>query len=296
MKNVEWRIKNEELRMRNNWTTDSMDSKQLIGYMTQPERLKDEAVKNVEQLMAGYPYFSIGQTLLAVAYQNTDNASYDRQLKRAAALSPNRDKLRQFTLIARHRLEHEPEVNALPNELSSKEKVTNSVEEIEVQNGNIIHEKVFIIPEIDLSGTHEELSAEMALLEEKRKSLDELKAIIANRLREIEAEKQRSETEKTPQKKLSRKELIDKFILENPSISKPKAEFYNPISVAQNSIIDQENIVSETLAKIYEQQGYVEKAISIYKKLGLKYPKKSRYFAAQIERLQESKESQTLNQ
>ena len=273
-----------------------MDSKQLIGYMTQPERLKDEAVKNVEQLMAGYPYFSIGQTLLAVAYQNTNNASYKRQLKRAAALSPNRDKLRQFTLIARHRLDHEPEVNALPNELSSKEKVTNSVEEIEVQNGNIIHEKVFIIPEIDLSGTHEELSAEMALLEEKRKSLDELKAIIANRLREIEAEKQRSETEKTPQKKLSRKELIDKFILENPSISKPKAEFYNPISVAQNSIIDQENIVSETLAKIYEQQGYVEKAISIYKKLGLKYPKKSRYFAAQIERLQESKESQTLNQ
>ena len=91
-----------------------MDSKQLIGYMTQPERLKDEAVKNVEQLVAGYPYFSIGQTLLAVAYQNTDNASYDRQLKRAAALSPNRDKLRQFNLIARHRLEHEPEVNALP--------------------------------------------------------------------------------------------------------------------------------------------------------------------------------------
>ena len=152
---------------------------------------------------------------------------------------------------------------------------------------------VSFIPEIDLSGSHEELSAEMALLEEKRKSLDELKAIIANRLKEIEAEKQRKETEKPAAKKLSRKELIDKFITENPSISRPKAEFYNPISVAQNSIIDQENIVSETLAKIYEKQGYIEKAISIYEKLGLKYPKKSSYFAAQIERLQES---QTLNQ
>jgi len=128
-------------------------------------------------------------------------------------------------------------------------------------------------------------------LDEKRKSLDELKAIIANRLKELEAEKQRKETEQSKPKKLSRKELIDKFILENPSISRPKAEFYNPISVAQNSIIDQENIVSETLAKIYEKQGYIEKAISIYEKLGLKYPKKSRYFAAQIERLQESKES-----
>ena len=277
-----------------------MDSKQLIGYMTRPERLKGEAVKEVEQLVAEYPYFSIGQVLLAIAYQNTNDGRYESQLRHTAAIVPNRDKLRLFTLIARHRLESEPEVPALPDELPQAEKpvssdnVFTSIEAIdakEEQNTGVIREKVFIIPEIDLSGSHEELSAEMALLEEKRKSLDELKAIIANRLKEIEAEKQRKETEKPATKKLSRKELIDKFITENPSISRPKAEFYNPISVAQNSIIDQENIVSETFAKIYEKQGYIEKAISIYEKLGLKYPKKSRYFAAQIERLQESKES-----
>ena len=277
-----------------------MDSKQLIGYMTRPERLKGEAVKEVEQLVAEYPYFSIGQVLLAIAYQNTNDGRYESQLRHTAAIVPNRDKLRLFTLIARHRLESEPEVPALPDELPQAEKpvssdnVFTSIEAIdakEEQNTGVIREKVFIIPEIDLSGSHEELSAEMALLEENRKSLDELKAIIANRLKEIEAEKQRKETEKPATKKLSRKELIDKFITENPSISRPKAEFYNPISVAQNSIIDQENIVSETLAKIYEKQGYIEKAISIYEKLGLKYPKKSRYFAAQIERLQESKES-----
>lgn len=277
-----------------------MESKQLIGYMTRPERLKGEAVKEVEQLVAEYPYFSIGQVLLAIAYQNTDDGRYESQLRHTAAIVPNRDKLRLFTLIARHRLESEPEVPTLPDELPQAEKpassdnVFSSIEAIdakEEQNTGVIREKVFIIPEIDLSGSHEELSAEMALLEEKRKSLDELKAIIANRLKEIEAEKQRKEAEKPAAKKLSRKELIDKFITENPSISRPKAEFYNPISVAQNSIIDQENIVSETLAKIYEKQGYIEKAISIYEKLGLKYPKKSRYFAAQIERLQESKES-----
>ena len=277
-----------------------MDSKQLIGYMTQPEWLKGDAVKEVEQLVADYPYFAIGQTLLTIAYQNTDDDRYESQLKRTAAIMPNRDKLRLFTLIARHRWESEPELPALPDEIVPEndtvpsDNVFSNIEPIEAkdeQNTGIIREKVFIIPEIDLSGSHEELSAEMALLEEKRKSLDELKAIIANRLKELEAEKQRKETEEAKPKKLSRKELIDKFILENPSISRPKAEFYNPISVAQNSIIDQENIVSETLAKIYEKQGYIDKAISIYEKLGLKYPKKSRYFAAQIERLRESKES-----
>ena len=274
-----------------------MDGKQLIGYMKMPERLKGDTVKEVEQLVADYPYFAIGQALLAVAYQNVGDDKYKGQLKRTAAITPNRDKLRLFTLIARHRWESEPETQALPDEMPPTDNVFSSMQSIdpkEEQSTGIIREKVFIIPEIDLSGSHEELSAEMALLEEKRKSLDELKAIIAKRLREIEEEKKLKETEQPKPKKLSRKELIDKFILENPSISRPKAEFYNPISVAQNSIIDQENIVSETLAKIYEKQGYFEKAISIYEKLGLKYPEKSRYFAAQIERLKESTESQTI--
>ena len=279
-----------------------MDSKQLIGYMTRPELLRGDTVQEAEALVAEYPYFAIGQALLTIAYQNTGDERYGGQLKRTAAVMPNRDKLRLFTLIAKHRFESEPDIPALPDEYvpakpeaeAPTDNVFSSIESIEAkeeQASGIIREKVFIIPEIDLSGSHEELSAEMALLEEKRKSLDELKAIIANRLKQIEEEKQRKETEQPAPKKLSRKELIDKFILENPSISRPKAEFYNPISVAQNSIIDQENIVSETLAKIYEKQGYVEKAISIYEKLSLKYPEKSRYFAAQIERLRESKES-----
>ena len=275
-----------------------MDSKQLIGYMRMPERLRGNVVHDVEQTMAEYPYFAIGPALLAIAYQNEGSPKYDEQLKRTAAIMPNRDKLRLFSLIARHRFESEPETTTLPDEFVPDNSVFISMEPVdkEEESSNIIREKVFIIPEIDLSSSHEELSAEMALLEEKRKSLDELKAIIAKRLKEIEKEKQRKEeSNETKPKKLSRKELIDRFILENPTISRPKAEFYNPISVAQNSIIDQENIVSETLAKIYEKQGYIDKAISIYEKLGLKYPKKSRYFAAQIERLKESQKSQTIN-
>ena len=268
-----------------------MDGRQLIGYMTRPELLKGNTVKEVENLVADYPYFAIGQALLAIAYQNTDSPKHDAQLKLAAAAFPNRDKLRLFSVIARHRLESEPEITALPDEMPITDNVFSSIQPIDTQeetNSGVIREKVFIIPEINLSGSHEELSAEMALLEEKRKSLDELKAIIAKRLKEIEAEKQKKESEPAKPKKLSRKELIDKFILENPSITRPKAEFYNPISVAQNSITDQENIVSETLAKIYEKQGYYGKAISIYEKLSVKYPEKSSTFAAQIERLKES--------
>ena len=157
----------------------------------------------------------------------------------------------------------------------------------------VIPEKMFIIPEIDLGSSEEKLSDDLKILDEKRKSLDELKAIITARLRELEEEKKKVEEGVKPApQKMSRKELIDKFIAENPSISRPKAEFYNPISVAQNSTIDKGDIVSETLAKVYLKQGYFEKAISIYEKLSLNFPEKSIYFAAQIEQI---KASQTNN-
>jgi hypothetical protein len=49
-----------------------------------------------------------------------------------------------------------------------------------------------------------------------------------------------------------------------------------------------EEIVSESLARIYEKQGLTGKAIEMYEKLSLKIPKKSSYFAEIIENLKKS--------
>ena len=265
----------------------------MLTYLNQPETLTGDRVQWVESLVERYPFFGIGQCLLAIAYQNEGNQRYDLQLKKAACAVPDRNRLRLFSLLAKQRITQQAKTDTPTSLPDSFFKFVDSAKLKETDDDALIPEKTFIIPEIKLSGTHEELSAELALLEEKRKSLDELKAIIAARLKEMEDEKRPKDNQVTqPEKKLSRKELIDKFIAENPSISKPKAEFYNPISVAQNSITDHGEIVSETLAKIYFKQGYFDKAISIYEKLSLNNPEKSIYFAAQIEMI---KESQTNN-
>lgn len=81
--------------------------------------------------------------------------------------------------------------------------------------------------------------------------------------------------------------LIERFIQTEPRISKPvKAEFFSPVQMAKKSIEDNEDIVSETLARIYADQGNTDRAIRIYQKLSLLYPEKNGYFAALIQKLE----------
>ena len=53
--------------------------------------------------------------------------------------------------------------------------------------------------------------------------------------------------------------------------------------------MDDGEIVTEMLAKIYAGQGLIAKAINVYEKLILKYPEKRAYFVAELEKLKESK-------
>lgn len=83
-------------------------------------------------------------------------------------------------------------------------------------------------------------------------------------------------------------ELIEKFIMANPRIEpqKEKTEIVNE-DISKPSVEERGGFVTETLAKIYVNQGYYSKAIDIYEKLCLKFPEKSSYFAAQIEMIKE---------
>lgn len=234
----------------------------LRRILEHPEMIDSQDVNELKALVKNYPYFTTAQVLLAVGMVRSSHEEATQQLQRAAATAPNRNILRKLC-------------TQLPDEYVS------NIEDTDNQSV-VIPEKTILIPEIDLGGTSEDLNREVALLEEKKKTLDELMAIIENKITELEKEKRKQKKE---EKKLSKTEIIDKFIAENPSISRPKQEFFNPISAAQESVIDQENIVSETLATIYENQGYFEKAISIYEKLKLKYPEKSIIFAGRINAL-----------
>ena len=88
-------------------------------------------------------------------------------------------------------------------------------------------------------------------------------------------------------KKLKNLALIDKIIENSPGQIKIKDDqkFYSPEQNAKESLLENEHLVSETLAKIYALQGSVNKAVRAYEILSLKFPQKSAYFASLIQKL-----------
>ncbi|MFI5151602.1 MAG: hypothetical protein ACHQRM_17895, partial [Bacteroidia bacterium] len=113
---------------------------------------------------------------------------------------------------------------------------------------------------------------------------DWLKKTKALKKKQEEELKESKETQDV--KKSTETDLIERFIKEEPRIAKPKKEFYNPVNMARQSVIEDPEFVTETLANIYASQGNTAKAIMAYHTLSLKYPEKKLYFASLIEKLE----------
>ncbi|MDR3181191.1 MAG: hypothetical protein LBT61_04600 [Prevotellaceae bacterium] len=87
-------------------------------------------------------------------------------------------------------------------------------------------------------------------------------------------------------------DAISRFIVEKPRISPLSSSLMGvdtPLLSTKIGTYAPEDMVTETLAKIYAEQGLYTRAIDIYEKLSLREPKKSVYFADLIQNLRNLK-------
>jgi len=224
-----------------------MQSSQFIELIRKPEIIQKTDVSRLNELCSKYPYCSSLHKLRLKALKDSGSEAYNKELKMTAAISSNRTMLFDFITQKTFQSSSKPSQEAKTAE--------------------------------DKLGLGKPLQFD----EKEKHSFNEwLKLTQFKPIdRSVQAEKS------TPLKPIEKTEKIVTFISESKKKERPKKEFFSPNQVAKESIEENNNLMTETLAKVYLEQGHLDKAIMAYEILSLKYPQKSSLFANQIKAIKQ---------
>lgn len=244
-----------------------MNRQQLYQWMNDPASLNSDSLSDLQQLALDYPYFQTAGLLHLLNLRRLQDYRFDQELRRVAAFAADRKRLREWLGI----LEELENLPGLP--AKKEESVPPPSEKVQVD----AHLRIL----------EEQIKASLNEIELKKSRLRELieekKAIVGET--DLQMEDFPDQDKNFSLRPLPKDELLEEFLLQQQNQSDGRVTFFSPEESARRSIEENDGVLSETLARLIAAQGKKEKAIKIYQQLMLKNPKKSSYFAAQIEKL-----------
>ena len=272
-----------------------MERERFNRLLLNPSQISDDDIRALNEYRKKYPFFQSLYVIVAKALKDRNHPKKGAFVKKAAIYSANRAYLKSI-------IEGDFDFDR------KSTKAENTVQDSSQKRTDVgLKTDKRTLREVDTKVEAKEEPITRSVNEPKAqtesiKSEKPLKAV--SDLEEIEATKKRieallagnlgenSQPDTTAGKnavKASKHqvELIEKFIKDKPQIGSQKPAI-NEGSTEQEdlstkSFKDSKSFETETLAKLMIQQNKYEKAIEIYERLRLKFPKKSTYFATQIE-------------
>ena len=267
-----------------------MNTLNFTKLLHSPSTLKKKHIPSIEAIIEEFPYFQSVRALHLKSLKNNDSYKYNKALKTTAAYTTDRSILFDF--------------------ITSETFLQNIVSE-QIKNN---HEGLKMLEVSDFQdissmsqGTSVSTNPETEILEKENESEKNTSEIL-NLGAPLNFDKEdthsfsqwlqlttikpidRSSDEKKPSAKQTKNfDLIDAFISKNPKI-KPVKEEGVLENIAESRTSEPEQLMTETLARIYVEQKNYERAIQSYTILSLKYPEKSSLFADQIKALKQLQE------
>ena len=286
--------------------------------------------KQLEDVLEEYPYFQAARALQLKGLRNLNSFKYNNALKKTAAYSTDRDVL--FDFITSKDFLQNSIANSISGMTDMNEKQKIEVEElVEVKKAVPLIEKSEDKPlPQDVDDADQILDPKLfkskdpkvdkAIKAEKEKAKKELEIghplpftkqekhsfgewLQLTSLKTIERDREKlNKNDSTDEDidfplekdvlKKKKFELIDRFIENNPKIV-PTKKATSKVDMTESIKLDKEELMTETLAKVYLEQKKYKKAIQAYKILSLKYPEKSGFFADRIKAAQKIQQENT---
>lgn len=253
-----------------------MKINKITNLLKYPNETSAAELSDLQSIISDYPYFQAIKAIQLKALKQNSSFLYNQKLKEIAAYTTDREVLFHFITSPSFTPEKKAIEESTTVSTEKKETVVFNNERPAPTNTNLqstgIENKIEIADnttpiKIQPDAPLEFSSNETHSFSEWLK-LTSIQPIV------------REET-KSKKKKLIESPLIDRFLKNNPKI-KPVKKSSPTVNLAPLQSVESENLMTETLAKVYIAQKNYKKAIQAYKILSLKNPEKSGLFADQI--------------
>ena len=261
-----------------------MNAVQFTSLIKDFDSLSNKELKVFAELIKKFPYFQLPYLYYAKLLQQKDASAFTSFLPKCA--------IRTFDRKLLHDWMERPLVKTTDD--AKKKKITDAQSKDTEQKiiPALAKEKVTPIP------LQPKQSKPKVQVKNTNALLDSTKPSTSNPSRELlfsdwvrRFEKSPSDSNKIEEKKPPSKDfVIDTFLASNQKIKTQKKE-RNEVDLSKESLATDQELMTETLAKVLVQQKKYVKAIKAYSILSLKYPEKNSFFVARIEKIKQLQNS-----